>query len=180
MTRGYFTMTRRGGRLHYRDPQPEDIDIKDIAHSLSQLCRFTGHCEPFYSVAQHSVLVSEEVPREHKLAGLLHDAVEAYIGDIASPLKWELGPRVHELEDGIARVIFAKYGVPWPMHACIKRADLGLLATEGRDLMPNGLDLSGIPDMPPPISDLHIRPWVPEVARMVFLHQFEWLSNGQR
>ena len=71
------------------NPDPEDIDIRDIAHSLSQQCRFTGHTSEFYSVAEHSVLVSEAVPARDAALGLMHDATEAYLADLAKPIKAE-------------------------------------------------------------------------------------------
>ncbi len=81
--------TYTGGTFDYSKFGPDDIDIRDIAHALSHLCRFTGHTNIFYSVAQHCLLVSEKIPGgpEVKLAALLHDAAEAYVNDLSSPLK---------------------------------------------------------------------------------------------
>lgn len=70
--------------------QPEDINITDIAHALSQIPRFGGHSRVQLSVAQHCVWVAKELPDELKLEGLLHDASEAYLLDIPSPLKERL------------------------------------------------------------------------------------------
>jgi hypothetical protein len=96
-TGGYLN-TYTGKKFEYTYPQPEQIDIRDIAHALSHLCRFNGHTNMFYSVAQHSLLVSEKLPgsAEDKLGALLHDAAEAYVCDIPSPLKPMLGvPYLH-------------------------------------------------------------------------------------
>ena len=82
----YF-LTYTGKHVHSLSPHPEEIDIDDVAHSLSQMCRFLGHTDGFYSVGQHSVLVSELVPAQDALWGLLHDASEAYLCDLPAPIK---------------------------------------------------------------------------------------------
>jgi len=76
---GHWVNTYTGKHFHYLDPQPEEIDIIDIAHSLSLTCRYGGHCKQFYSVGDHSIRVAEIVPDELKLRALLHDAAEAYL-----------------------------------------------------------------------------------------------------
>lgn len=100
------------------DLRPEDICIEDIAHHLSLICRYTGACPFHFSVAQHSLMVSALMGahglfnREAGLAGLLHDASEAYLNDIASPVKHD--PRMafyREAEDRAERIIFAKFGL---------------------------------------------------------------------
>ena len=114
-----FIITYTGQVFPYDEITPDCLDIRDIAHSLSQLCRFTGHTNMFYSVAQHSLLVSERMtggPAD-KLCGLLHDAAEAYTNDLASPLKrWMndeecLGSVYSSLQDSITAMIYRKYGV---------------------------------------------------------------------
>src|ERR1700683_336889 len=85
--RGAWIVTFSGRRFYVLDPRPSDVRIEDIAHSLSLQCRFNGHVKNFYSVAQHSVLVSERCDPADALYGLLHDASEAYIGDMSAPLK---------------------------------------------------------------------------------------------
>ena len=116
------------------DPRPEDFQINDIAHSLSLVCRFGGHCKQFYSVAQHSVIVSQIVPDEHRLEGLMHDACEAYLGDMVKPLK--IGMHDFEkLEDSLYEIIAEKYGFPKHKTDPVRYADGVLLATEARDLM---------------------------------------------
>lgn len=86
-----WTMTRSGRKFYFDDIDPRQIKIQDIAHALSNICRFNGHCKFFYSVAQHSLLVSnmceELIGKKTALDGLLHDSPEAYIADIAAPVK---------------------------------------------------------------------------------------------
>lgn len=79
--------TVSGRYVNLLDPDPSTICIEDIAYHLSNICRFTGACVPFYSVAKHSVVVSYLCPPEVAIHGLLHDATEAYLGDISAPLK---------------------------------------------------------------------------------------------
>ena len=116
------------------DPRAEDVDIEDIAHSLSMLCRFNGHCNEFYSVAQHSVFVSELVKPQEALAGLLHDSPEAYLGDIARPIKKFL-PGIEEIENELEKVIFKYFNIDNYDKKEISHADNIALFTEMRDLM---------------------------------------------
>ncbi len=99
----------------------EDIDALDISKALSNLCRFGGHCFEFYSVAEHSLLVTkiltewgypENICGDIALAGLLHDASEAYICDIPTPFKRKL-PQYKELEQEVMKHITAKFGIEW-------------------------------------------------------------------
>ena len=126
--------TVSGRDFVFAQPEMHDYLLSDIAHGLSHLCRFNGHTRVFYSVAQHSVLVAEQLPKEHRLAGLLHDASEAYLGDVTTPLKL-LMPGYREVEDRTMRAIFSCYGLPYPMPDCVKAADLVMLVTEKRDLV---------------------------------------------
>lgn len=120
----------------------KDIQIEDIAASTAKLCRFTGHCKAFYSVAQHSVLVSKIVPPEYALAGLLHDATEAYINDLSRPLKL-IVPQYGEFEHTrLWPVIAARFDLPDVLPPCIKEADNIALVTEKRDLMPEPVGMT--------------------------------------
>ncbi len=117
------------------DPKPESFIIDDIARGLANTCRFGGQSSAFYSVAQHSVLVSHLVPDEHKLAALFHDAGEAVVPDHQTPLK-ALLPDFKAIEKRIEQAIFQRFGIAWPLHPCVKEADLKALATERRDVTP--------------------------------------------
>lgn len=129
-----FVETRSGKRVSVQNPQPDQFDIKDIAYALSNTCRFNGHCAGFYSVAEHSVAVALRLPRERRLAGLLHDATEAYLGDIPSPIKQFL-PDYKAIEAKFERTIADKFGVEWGND--IKEADVDALFTEAHFLIPS-------------------------------------------
>lgn len=140
--KGDWSQTFTGLQFWPLDPRPEDVRAEDIAHALSLQCRFAGHCREFYSVAEHSVLVSEWIwdetngDRIASLAGLLHDASEAYCVDVPRPLKPFL-TGYREIEHGVMRAVETWAGLP--IGACeapiVKRADEALLMTEARDLM---------------------------------------------
>lgn len=138
-----WVQKRGGGRFDLLRPTIDSVNILDIANSLSRICRFSGDTIPFYTVAQHSVEVSLRVPREHALCGLLHDAAEAYTGDLTTPYKEALlsiNPAaleaVKEIERRINVIIGVKYGVGLVhLPECVKTADFKMLATERRDFM---------------------------------------------
>lgn len=121
------------GEIDLIHPTMEQISITDIFHSLSNLCRFNGACSEFYSVAQHSCMVAVVVEPELQLSALLHDAAEAYIGDIATPLKRML-PMAREIEDRILDVIDKKFNVQ-TRHPAIKQADQTVFECEMAALM---------------------------------------------
>lgn len=119
------------------------INIEDIAHALSNQCRFSGHVTEFYSVAQHSLHVSEAVeaavPGQQlpALWGLLHDATEAYLQDVPSPLKHALfGDKYRHAEGRLMKAIASRFELG-PEPDVVRRADLHMLVTEVRDLMPH-------------------------------------------
>lgn len=126
-------VTKSGKPFDFVDIDVKNVDIEEIAHALSNICRFTGHTKQFYSVAQHSVLVSENVPKEDALAGLLHDASEAYLGDMASPLK-QLIPEYLRFEKEVQEILLEKFCLHTVLPASVKEADMRALMTEQRDL----------------------------------------------
>jgi 5'-deoxynucleotidase YfbR-like HD superfamily hydrolase len=154
-------------------PKIEDICIEDIAHALSNICRFTGHSSFFYSVAQHCVLVSHTCNKENALYGLLHDASEAYISDISRPLKKSIEFQAYRnAEQKLQEVICAKFGLPAQEPADVKLSDNRLLATEARDLMspthPEWINYFV------PLID-KIDPLLPDKAKTLFLKRFQEL-----
>ena len=169
---GATILTRSGLYFDFLDPQPDQISVEDIAHALSQICRFGGHSQRFYSVAQHCVLVSRIVPPEHAFAGLMHDAAEAYVGDIPSPLK-QLLPDFKVIEARVEAAVAAKFGLSTPWSEEVKRADLIALSTEQRDVRKNR-DPRGL-DAFPPLATL-ISPVSPVSARALFLQRFQALA----
>ena len=118
------------------EPKPEMFCIEDIAHSLSQQCRFNGHLTHFYSVAEHSILCAGYVKYESKLAALLHDASEAYLLDIPSPVKKRLS-NYKEIEHKLMECIAIKFGFEYPLTKDIKKVDEIILKTEWNELMLN-------------------------------------------
>jgi 5'-deoxynucleotidase YfbR-like HD superfamily hydrolase len=153
-----------------RPKDAEPISAEEIAHALSNICRFTGHTKRFYSVAQHSVLVSLIVPGEHALAGLLHDAAEALLGDVSTPLK-ALLPDYRDIESSLEEDIFFSFGVDFPLHPSVKAADLRMLATERRDLLPHTTDTWPMLQGVEPLAE-HINPVPPGMARDIFMERF--------
>ena len=161
-----------GVYFDFLKPQDHLYNIKDIAHSLSMINRYTGHLNVAYSVAQHSVLCSYLVDKSQQLEALMHDASEAYIGDVSSPLK-QLLPEYVELEEKIEKAIAEHFCLEWPMSAEIKIADKRMLAQEFRVLV--GIDI--LPDVRS--GEKWIKPWSQKKAKRKFLERYEELTTDQ-
>ena len=179
--KGTYMVTYTGKLFYPLDPEPDLIVIKDIAHALSNNCRFCGHVKNFYSVAQHSVIVSQLCEPENALTGLLHDASEAYLSDITRPIKYtEQMAGYREIEHTLEEAIFAKFGLPFPMTTDVKRADDMALIAEGYTLF------NPIPDwifrrlkdagLTEPIYKLESA-WPPAVAKAQFMKRFLELNG---
>lgn len=164
--------TFSGKRFYPLDPAVEDISIMDIAHGLSNVCRYGGQCKEFYSVAQHSVLVSRVVSPENARWGLLHDASEAYIGDIIAPLK--ATPQYEsyrEVEANLMRAICERFNLPEEMPEEVHDADMYVRYAEMRDF-------GSAPEeywIDEPKMGQIISPLQPVSAKIYFLQEFQRL-----
>lgn len=170
-----WIQTYTGRKFYPLNPSADDISILDIAHALSMKCRYNGHCERFYSVAEHSFHVSHQVPQEHAMWGLLHDAAEAYLPDVPRPIKPHL-PGFRELEASIMVCVvrcFAPYlgGLSEP--ESVKRADTAILADEMAQLMGEPPAPWNLPEPPLGVT-LHCL--TPEHAENAFLRRFAELA----
>jgi hypothetical protein len=166
---GEWMQTITGRKFWPIDPRPEDICIEDIAHALSMMCRFNGHCNKFYSVAEHSVLVSRTVPSEHALWGLLHDAPEAYIADIVKPAK----PYIEGYDAAESRLMGAvcdAFGLDRSEPQAVKIADCAVLADEAEQIMGPHPDDWSLPFDP---TGQSIVGYSPKEARQLFLDRYE-------
>lgn len=171
-------MTVSGQPFDFIHPEMYRVDVEYIAWAISKICRYSGQCCADYKVGQHSVLVSLLVPQEYALQGLLHDAAEAYINDMVSPVK-ALCEDYKVIEKRVEQAIFPKLGLPYPLHPSVKQADRVLLATEKRDLLPFdkefwdnlGPSIEPLPDPIRPIEDWR------EVYKL-FMKRYEELTGN--
>jgi hypothetical protein len=189
--RGDWMQTFTGKRFYPLDPRPEDIDPIDVAHALSLLCRYNGHVDRFYSVAEHCVLMSQAVPEQDALEALLHDASEAYVGDMVRPLKHtpELTP-YRVAEDQVEYAVWERFGLPFysfpsgrgpsprqPFKSNVVRdADTRILLTERTALMSNykPSDRWLMDGMEP--LDVTIHAWEPRYAELQYLGRLQELG----
>jgi hypothetical protein len=172
-------VTTIGGRKFWPlDPRAEDICIQDIAHSLAHICRFNGHVRTFYSVAQHSLLVATHVPPEFALYGLLHDAAEAYLGDLSSPIKHSAQMRRFRSADKkLTAMIYRRFGLHGAEPSIVKVVDRTLIVDEIRDVALH----VGVrqPHLQGPGLGIRISPMCPEEAGHAFLFRFHQLAGVQ-
>ena len=176
-----WIQTASGLKFPLLDIDQNAIKIEDIAHALSMLCRFNAQCLRFYSVAEHSVHVSYEIAPELALVGLMHDAAEAYMGDVPSPLKRELRD-FKGIEDRLIAAIGERFGFAMPEegsvdHGELKRADTQLLVDEKAAIMATEPE-PWPPNAPYIKSPSRIECWSPEEAKKQFLARFAELTKA--
>ncbi|MDX3913802.1 MAG: hypothetical protein QHC79_09700 [Pseudosphingobacterium sp.] len=161
--------TYTGKFINVQSPKLDDIVIDDIAHGLSHTCRFGGHTIEFYSVAQHCVEMADFVIRTYpddkvlQLAALLHDASEAYLGDMPSPIKAIL-PDYKRLENILMRAIAFKFGFSFPLDTTIKQVDEMALSHEWHNKVLK--------------NDLNYRSWSSYEASTNFIEKYNQITNA--
>ena len=168
----------RGHYVDLANPTPESIEIESIAWALAKTCRFGGHCPMFYSVAEHSVRASlaaysDGLGAEVAFAVLMHDAAEAYIGDIVKPLKLMLGNKIAEIEQNLEVAIGIRFGIDWNAHKeSIKRFDRLMLKAEKIKFWPMDTEQwAGFAAIElRPIFTPSWKPWSPDEAAKTFLN----------
>ena len=180
---GPYLQTVSGRWVNPFDPDPDQLDVGDIARALANQCRFGGHCRVFYSVAQHSVIVSQLVEHaggdtEDVFAALMHDAAEAYLGDMPHPLKHRspLGAAFKAAEELLERAIRDRFRIK-PDVPEIKRADRALLATERRAFSAeiwHWPELDGVEPL-----DLELTAWSPDEAARAFAERYADLDAAR-
>lgn len=166
--KGDWMRTFTGKNFYPHDPHPEDIVIEDIAHALSMMCRFNGHCNQFYSVAEHCILISDNVSKHNALWGLLHDASEAYISDIVRPAKNSM-PEYKRVEHNITVAVCKKFGLSLEMPEEVKLVDLLINGDEAEQLLPHPWDRA-LPKL-----GVEIKALSPAKAKQEFLDRFNKL-----
>lgn len=172
---GPTIMLRSGAWFDFCAPADSEFTIDDIAHGLANICRYSGQCSSFYSVAEHSILVSE-IAKGFEYEALLHDAAEAFLGDITRPLKQML-PEYKRIETEVEEAILDRFGIDGPIPPQVKQADLRVLAAEQRQIMPEGTDgwVRGQKVEPAPVVVRHLPP---VEAKTLFLERFNVLRSS--
>lgn len=168
--------TFSGIAFDLNDPQPAMVRLEDIVHSLSLMNRFNGAALFPYSVAQHSMYVASLLPDELRLEGLLHDAAEAYIGDMVSPLK-QLMPEYKLVEARINALVAQVFGLAYPEPHSVKQADLAVLAAEREQVLQPSYG-PWFKDFPTPAPiRIQPRPWLE--VKQVFADAIEEARAGR-
>lgn len=180
VARGPAALTASGREFYPLSPSVDAIAIEDIAHALAHQCRFNGHTRVFYSIAEHCVSVSRLCAPEDALWGLLHDAAEAYLGDLIAPVKYLPDLWAYrDLEARVLQVIAEAFSLELPIPSSVATADNWMLQIELRALLP--MPATWHCALPEEISRLllatTIAPLPPEPARAAFLQRFEALTG---
>lgn len=176
-----WLQTYTGKRVSVMNPQPNEINIEDISVALSKQCRFNGHCSKFYTVAEHSVrgawLAEDWYGKDVAREFLLHDATEAYMGDMIRPVK-RMMPQFEEMEQVFWKAISTKFNLPYVHSKEVHYLDNVMVSWEKRDLLPNAEEWPNLPD----ISGLGLQKLHPytdvEQIEALFFSQFKRLFGG--
>jgi len=170
---GPYIRTYSGIKFTIFNPKPEMIIIEDIAHALSQLCRYGGHCSPFYSVARHSIIASYLVEEKYALDALCHDFSEAYVIDLPRPIKQQI-PEYTKLEDKIYLSIAQKYNLSFPIPPAVHKIDRDMIGYEWDYFMEK--------KPKPELLDFYKKYFLnstPEETKNEFLARFHYLMSNK-
>jgi len=173
--------TFSGIQFRFNNPTPEMFSIEDIAHALSMLCRYNGHVKRFYTVAEHSVLMAywmrdRGYSKAEVFTALMHDCAEAYIGDMARPVKATM-PRFKELERTIELVAAEKFPLMiYPFPKVIKNLDSRILKDERGQAMHPSDNVWGTDSLEP--MNVTLRFWTPKQAKTRFLGMYTSLVRS--
>jgi uncharacterized protein len=169
-----WLQTYTGKRYDVAQPLPSSIDVRDIAHHLSLLCRYAGATKRFYSVAEHSVHVAKLVPAKHALTALLHDATEAYLCDLPRPVKAFI-PGYKALEAVAWDAVAMRFDLPHEIPQCVHDADVLMLYAERRQLLVHvEAEDWGLP-RPGPVPNTGYLGLAPLDAEALFLARYDAL-----
>lgn len=182
-----YIFTYSGGIVTPLSPRAKDIKVEDVAHSLANQCRFTGHTKKFYSVAQHVVTVSLTLRRwghspSVQFQGLHHDDSEAYLADLARPIKVQagFGAAYRKAEKRLEKTAADAFGIQYPYDPAVYRADVAVFHAEARDLMPEGFVAgASVREEADPIEQI-VEAWGPEKAERMYLQLHDELTNAER
>lgn len=169
MEKPFVLRTFTGKLVDVANLKPADIDIVDIAHALSHQCRFAGHTQRFYSVAEHSLVVMDFIRKNFpadfrlQLTALLHDSSEAYLVDLPRPVKQAM-PQYKVLEDAAMATIARVFNIEWPLPVIVKEVDDYVLKYELITIMA-------------PASGIEMHGDTPRKVKNEFLKQFDRLSK---
>jgi hypothetical protein len=177
MAKGPTITLASGKQFDFLDPHGSDFDIDDIAHGLAHVCRYAGQCRAFYSVAEHSILVADTVA-EFAYEALLHDAAEAFIGDITRPFK-QLLPEYKRVEASVEDAIIERFALDRQSRDAVKHADLRVLAAEQEQIMaPGCADWAREAGIDP--APVRVRLLDPAAAKAAFLERYRMERDGRQ
>lgn len=176
--RGNFVTTYSGVKFFIDKCNIQDVPIEDIAHALSMNCRFNGHLERFYSVAEHSVILSYHVPLEYRMTALLHDVSEAFVPDMPRPFKAQI-TGFDTYEEKIMRSVADHYGTYYPLPDVVQYVDKNIVRDEAENLYRNPpcwLEFYDSVVSPVWFQDAHS----PAEAKRWFLDRFYYLQAEEQ
>lgn len=178
LVKGPTILLNSGGYFSFTDIDQMNPTIEDIARGLANTCRYAGQPTKFYSVAEHSVIMSHFVAKHHAYAALMHDSAEAMIVDMPKPLK-EILPQYQEVEQRVEAQLSIKFGIPFPLPKEVKTADVQMLLLEKEHLFGNTDAWSWCAGLEKP-EGVKIENWLPDEGYDRFLFRYHQIKHWAR